>query len=80
MSGSRLVQEFLALILTRRLIGGISSGGICAFNAAWHRPDRFGRVLSHCGSFTAIRGGHHYPYYYSHSSHHGGSGYHYYRR
>jgi enterochelin esterase family protein len=46
----------------RRLIGGISSGGICAFNAAWHRPERFGRVLSHCGSFTAIRGGHHYPY------------------
>jgi enterochelin esterase family protein len=22
----------------------------------------FGRVLSHCGSFTAIRGGHNYPY------------------
>ena len=24
---------------SRRMIGGISSGGICAFNAAWHRPD-----------------------------------------
>ncbi len=46
---------------TRRTICGISSGGICAFNAAWHRPDLFGRVISHCGSFTAIRGGHNYP-------------------
>ena len=46
----------------RRAICGISSGGICAFNAAWHRPETFGRVISHCGSFTAIRGGHQYPY------------------
>lgn len=46
----------------RRAICGISSGGICAFNAAWHRPEAFGRVISHCGSFTAIRGGHNYPY------------------
>ena len=45
-----------------RTICGISSGGICAFTAAWYRPDAFGRVLSHCGSFTAIRGGHNYPY------------------
>ena len=44
-----------------RTICGISSGGICAFNAAWHRPDLFARVISHCGSFTAIRGGHNYP-------------------
>ncbi len=47
---------------TRRLICGISSGGICAFNAAWFGPTSFGRVLSHCGSFTNIRGGHNYPY------------------
>ena len=46
----------------RRAVCGISSGGICAFNAAWHRPDLFGRVISHCGSFTAIRGGHNFPY------------------
>jgi enterochelin esterase family protein len=46
----------------RRTICGISSGGICAFTAAWYRPDAFGRVMSHCGSFTAIRGGHNYPY------------------
>lgn len=46
----------------RRIICGISSGGICAFNSAWHRPNSFGRVLSHCGSFTNIRGGHNYPY------------------
>lgn len=45
----------------RRLICGMSSGGICAFNAAWHSPKSFGLVLSHCGSFTNIRGGHNYP-------------------
>jgi enterochelin esterase family protein len=40
-----------------RAIGGASSGGICSFTAAWHRPDLFGRVLSQIGSFTNIRGG-----------------------
>ncbi len=45
-----------------RLICGISSGGICAFNAAWHDPSAFGRVLSHVGSFVNVRGGHNYPY------------------
>ncbi len=44
-----------------RAIGGISSGGICAFTAAWERPDAFSKVLSHVGSFTNIRGGHVYP-------------------
>jgi len=44
-----------------RAICGISSGGICAFTAAWERPDLFGKVLSHVGSFTNIRGGHVYP-------------------
>jgi enterochelin esterase-like enzyme len=44
-----------------RAIGGISSGGICAFTVAWERPDSFSKVLSHVGSFTDIRGGHNYP-------------------
>ena len=44
-----------------RAIGGISSGGICAFTVAWERPDLFGKVLSHVGSFTNIRGGDAYP-------------------
>jgi predicted peptidase len=43
-----------------RAIGGISSGGICAFTAAWEHPEWFSKVLSHVGSFTNIRGGHHY--------------------
>lgn len=42
-------------------IGGLSSGGICAFTAAWQRPDYFQKVLSHVGSFANIRGGHVYP-------------------
>jgi len=44
-----------------RAICGISSGGICAFTVAWERPDLFGKVLSHVGSFTNIRGGDVYP-------------------
>ncbi len=44
-----------------RAIGGISSGGICAFTVAWERPDRFSKVLSHVGSFANIRGGDRYP-------------------
>lgn len=44
-----------------RGIGGISSGGICAFTVAWERPDLFRKVLSHVGSFTNIRGGDAYP-------------------
>lgn len=42
-------------------IGGASSGGICSFTVAWHRPDLFGRVCSQIGSFTNIRGGNAYP-------------------
>ncbi|MEA2707749.1 MAG: hypothetical protein QOF78_350 [Phycisphaerales bacterium] len=44
-----------------RAICGHSSGGICAFTVAWQRPDAFGKVVSHCGSFTNIRGGNAYP-------------------
>jgi enterochelin esterase-like enzyme len=44
-----------------RAICGLSSGGICAFTAAWMRPDYFHKVLSHIGSFTNIRGGDAYP-------------------
>lgn len=38
-----------------RAIAGNSSGGICAFNAAWFMPDQFSRVLSRIGSFTSIQ-------------------------
>lgn len=44
-----------------RAICGNSSGGICAFTVAWHRPDSFRKVLSHIGSFVDLRGGHNYP-------------------
>ena len=44
-----------------RAICGMSSGGICAFTAAWERPDLFRKVISHIGSFTNIRGGYVYP-------------------
>jgi enterochelin esterase-like enzyme len=38
-----------------RAITGLSSGGICAFNAAWQMPEVFSRVLSWIGSFTSIQ-------------------------
>ena len=44
-----------------RATGGLSSGAIAAFTAAWHRPDQFRKVLSHVGSYTDIRGGYVYP-------------------
>ena len=65
-----LSEEFLPVALkdlnvsidpAKRAICGISSSGICAFTAAWERPDQFGKVLSHIGSFTNIRGGWAYP-------------------
>ena len=41
-----------------RAIGGASSGAICAFNAAWERPDAFSRVFSTIGTYVGLRGGH----------------------
>jgi enterochelin esterase-like enzyme len=38
-----------------RAITGLSSGGICAFNAAWQMPDQFSRVLTWIGSFASIQ-------------------------
>ena len=59
-----LLDEILPLVAAKyklrtdgysRAIAGNSSGGICAFNAAWQRPDEFSRVLSRIGSFTSIQ-------------------------
>jgi enterochelin esterase-like enzyme len=44
-----------------RALCGASSGAICAFTVAWHRPDQFRKVVSTIGSFTNIMGGHVYP-------------------
>ena len=44
-----------------RAIGGSSSGAICAFTAAWERPDAFRRVFSAIGTYVGLRGGNVYP-------------------
>ena len=44
-----------------RCIGGASSGAICAFTAAWERPDAFRRVFSAIGTYVGLRGGDRYP-------------------
>lgn len=68
--GEFLISEILPAVQDRYAIaddpdrwaiGGMSSGGICAFTVAWERPDRFRRVLSFNGSFLNIRGGDRYP-------------------
>ena len=38
-----------------RAITGMSSGGMCALNAAWFMPDQYSRVISWIGTFTGIQ-------------------------
>ncbi len=53
-----------AIVLSKsgndRCIGGASSGAICAFTAAWERPDAFTRVFSAIGTYVSLRGGNEY--------------------
>jgi enterochelin esterase family protein len=58
-----LIEELLPVVRTRyritdapagRVIGGTSSGAICAFTVAWHRPDAFRQVISFIGSYVSI--------------------------
>ncbi len=51
----------LATNAASRAIAGASSGAICAFTAAWERPDAFGRVFSTIGTYVGLRGGNDYP-------------------
>jgi len=60
----RLLDEILPVVAKSvkmrtdgysRAIQGLSSGGIMAFNAAFHQPEQFSRVLSWIGSYTALR-------------------------
>jgi gluconolactonase len=44
-----------------RGIGGASSGAVCAFTAAWERPDAFRRVFSAIGTYVGLRGANNYP-------------------
>ena len=54
-----------AIVLSKsgndRCIGGASSGAICAFNAAWERPDAFRRVFSTIGTYVSLRGADRFP-------------------
>ena len=45
-----------------RAIAGMSDGGLVSFTVAWQRPDAFGKVVSHVGSYTRLQGGSRYPY------------------
>ncbi len=65
-----LIEEILPEVATTyafssdpndRCIAGASSGAICAFTAAWERPDQFRRVFSTIGTYVGLRGGNEYP-------------------
>lgn len=65
-----LAEELFPVVQTRvrltedpkgRVIVGFSSGGACAVTAAFHHPEIFGNVISHCGSFINVRGAHELP-------------------
>lgn len=65
-----LLQEIIPQVTERYSIAdapdrwgicGGSSGGNCAFTAAWLRPDRFRRVIGCLSSFTQMPGGNPYP-------------------
>jgi len=67
-----LIEEFFPMIESKHglklstnavdgSIGGASSGAICAFTAAWERPERFSRVFSSIGTYVGLRGGNDYP-------------------
>jgi sugar lactone lactonase YvrE/enterochelin esterase-like enzyme len=49
-----------AIILSKegndRAIGGSSSGAVCAFTAAWEKPQEFSRVFSAIGTYVGMRG------------------------
>ncbi len=44
-----------------RAIGGASSGAVCAFTAAWERPEAFSKVFSAIGTYVGLRGANDYP-------------------
>jgi len=44
-----------------RAIGGSSSGAVCAFTAAWEKPEEFSRVFSAIGTYIGLRGAERYP-------------------
>ncbi len=61
---SKQASDGRAIVLSKsgndRCIGGASSGAICAFTAAWERPDAFTRVFSAIGTYVSLRGGNEY--------------------
>lgn len=68
--GTFLLEEVLPLVEAQwalshdpvdRAICGGSSGGNCAFTAAWLRPDQFGRVIAFLSSFAQMPDGNPYP-------------------
>lgn len=57
---SKKTSDGRSIILSKngndRAIGGSSSGAVCAFTAAWERPEEFSRVFSAIGTYTGLRG------------------------
>jgi sugar lactone lactonase YvrE len=62
---TKKTKDGRAIVLSKsgndRAIGGSSSGAVCAFTAAWERPDAFTRVFSAIGTYVGLRGANEYP-------------------
>lgn len=62
---ARTTTDGRKLVLSKsandRAIGGSSSGAICAFTAAWERPDAFSRVFTVVCTMVGLRGANEYP-------------------
>jgi gluconolactonase len=62
---SFLIEELIPEVAKRynlsndpndRGLAGTSTGAVCAFAAAWNRPDQFRRVVSFIGTYVAMKG------------------------
>ncbi|HOX83165.1 MAG TPA: SMP-30/gluconolactonase/LRE family protein [Chryseolinea sp.] len=57
---SKKTSDGRSIVLSKngndRAIGGGSSGAVCAFTAAWERPEEFSKVFSAIGTYTGLRG------------------------
>jgi gluconolactonase len=61
-AAARQLKVTLSADPNDRAIGGVSTGAVAAFMAAWERPDQFRRVLSYIGTFVDMKGANTLPF------------------
>jgi gluconolactonase len=61
-AAARQLRVTLSSDPSDRAIGGVSTGAVAAFMAAWEHPDQFRRVLSFIGTYVDMRGANTLPF------------------